>query len=231
MSNATKIIKANDLEALSEKIKDLDIVRLMRITKKSINLSRRDCFYLIIEHSKKFLNNENYHKEYIQHVLKQATDCNSLYAIEYIFKQPYFDLNQINFKPILESYYLKTRVAEFYIKNIPNLKSQNIDNYSIILKNIENHEGFLSKNIKLVKVIKDYFGFDFYEFERNLHKNKNKYDKYMIQAGLTFSVRNLLSFSQTFLLFEETEILSKYFTEEDKEKFELYRIQNKIEQF
>lgn len=37
MSNATKIIKANDLKALAEKIETLDVTKLMRITKKALN--------------------------------------------------------------------------------------------------------------------------------------------------------------------------------------------------
>ena len=172
MSNATKIIKANDLIALAEKIETLDLLCLMRITKKSLGLCRKDCFHLIYQYSKKFINDPLYYKDYLLNVFNYAGSNNNLFVLELLLsdKDNNIDIDDKTFNQIIQFNDVHYRILKFLLEN------KKINDYNfyltlckIMLNNYKNSVEVMDKKIKLLT---QYMSFDSKKFLLVLKRNQ-----------------------------------------------------------
>lgn len=231
MSNANKIIKENDFEALKEKIKTLDIVKLMRITKKAINKSRPACFHLILEYSIKFANKKgyNYQEEYLNPVFMQGANNNALYVLENIIKSPYFDNNKIDLSEYFESYNLHERIT-YFLKDNFDLSKLNIEHYESIIKQIREKNGkLIPKNKKNIDSLINICGFDTEDFLSFMFEYKKEREQYF--TSYKFSQQGLLSFLENYIEYNKIHKFKEFFSEEDKIKYEKNIIKYKMSDF
>lgn len=229
MSNATQIIKNNDLIALYDKIQNLDMLRLMRITKKSINLSRKDCFVLIFNYSKKFSNDKNYSEEYLVKVFEQAFNSNALYAMYTVFNDPKFNIEDCNLKYILENLNLNERTLKFLIDNVKDFSKINVNNSNIIYNLISRKDGLSTKNKKIIKLLTNNFGFNLKDFHDFLSQRKQDCSKFT--SIYSFSCCNLFDFLKNITDKRNLKIFEDFFTKEDFENYKLYCLKETIKNF
>lgn len=232
MSNANIIIKNNDFKALKEKIEILDLVKLMRITKKSIHKSRAECFKIIFEHSVKFANNKelDYQQEYLNPVLLQGANNNTLYVLEAIIKSPYFDKNKIDLIPYFIGQNLHQRIT-LYLKKHFNLAKIDIEHNNSIISQIQISDGKLTtKNKKNINSLISIWGFDVEDFLLCCFEYKKERESYF-NKQYTFKIHGLLDFLHIYVDHNEIHKFKSLFSEQDLKEYKKNIIKYKIKDF
>ena len=232
MSNANTIIKENDFDALREKIETLDLLRLMRITKKSINKSRAACFHLIFEYSVKFANRKDcdYQKEYLNPILLQGANNNALYVLEAIVQSPYFDKNKINLYEYFSGYNLHERITLFLKKHF-DLSNIDIEPYQCIIRQIKEKDGkLITKNKKNINSFINVWGFDAEDFLLACFEYKKERESYFNKI-YDFKIHGLSSFLDIYVESNNIHKFKSLFSKEDEEKYKRNIIKYKIKDF
>lgn len=232
MSNANTIIKENNFKALKEKIETLDLLRLMRITKKSINKSRAACFHLIFEYSVKFANKKDcdYQKEYLNPILLQAANNNALYVLEAIVQSPYFDKNNIDLTEYFSGYNLHERITLFLKKHF-DLSKIDIEHYHSIIRQIRYEDGkLITKNKKNINSLISVWGFDTDTFLSASLEYKKERESYFNKT-YDFRISGLLSFLEIYVEKNEIYKFKSLFSKKDEEEYKRNIIKYKINDF
>lgn len=230
MSNATKIIKANNLEQLSVKIEDMDIFSLMRITTKGIYLSRRECFLLMYNHSKKFLDDPRYQESYLPFVIDHAAVNNNLYVLELILNDKDVQMDQKYLDSLLLQSIEHYRIFYYLIKSYTFNESILYEALGLLIKNQR------SKSIKLIyKKIDLLFKFAKYDGEKlistlkkvNYHRRSEKYSH---DDKLNFPCF-LKKYDKTRYYLKNLSSFEYFMREEELAEYKQLLIQNKVINF
>jgi hypothetical protein len=231
MSNANKIIFENDLNELELKIMDLNLLKLMRITKKAIYKSRPICFHFILKYSKKFENREDYQKEYLNPILILGCYNNSLYVLETIFKLKSFNKDNFDASIYFNSYDLYERITLFLKHNLY-LKNININTTKAIFNQIKinDYNKIITKNNNNIKHLIDIFKFNERNFFYFLTEKKERYENQFDNHDIIY-FKGLFSFLEIYVDYIEIYKYEKFFTIEDQKIYRKKIIEHNVKNF
>jgi hypothetical protein len=114
----SQIIKDNNTELLKKSIKEIDLNKISKAAYTAILNCRYDCFYIIHEESKKYLNEYRYQQVYIKNIILAASKYNKIDVLSFIINDEAFNLENDCFFEIIDESWCHYRIIKFLVNNI-----------------------------------------------------------------------------------------------------------------